>query len=101
MDDEKDYIIVEEGCHKTKENLKVVLQPPIPIRNSRARDDWNQKVLGDVCNKKVNAYMCRRHQGCAMLMICSNLSTLAFQELHCKGGEKRASLVKLKYNEMA
>ena len=91
MDDEKDHIIVEvDGC-KSKEDLEVGLRPPIPIRNRRARDeldDWNQKVLGDVCNKKVDACMRRRHQGYATLMRCSNLSTNAFQELHRKGGEK-------------
>ena len=61
MDDEKDRIIVEVGSCKSKEDLKVVPRPPIPIRNSRARDNWNRKVLRDVCNKKVDACMCHRH----------------------------------------
>ena len=88
MDDEKDRIIVEVGGHKSEEDLKVVLRPPIPIQNSRARDDWNQKVLRDVCNKKVDACMCGKHQGCVTQTRCSNLSTHTFQELHRKGGEK-------------
>ena len=88
MDDEKDLIIVEVDSRKSEEDLEVVLRLPIPIRNSRARDDWKWKVLRDVCNKKVDACMCGRHQGCATLMRCSNLSTHKFQELHCNGGEK-------------
>ena len=61
MDDKKDRIIVEVGGRKSEEDLKVVLKPPIPIWNSRARDDWNWKVLGDICNKKVDACVCRSH----------------------------------------
>ena len=101
MDDEKDRIIVEVGGCKSKEDLEVVLQPPIPIQNRRAREDWNRKVLRDINNKKVDACMCRRHIGCVTLTRCSNLSTNTFQELHRKGGEKQDSLVKLKYNGMA
>ena len=58
MDDEKDNIIVEVGGRKSEEDLEVVLQPSIPIWNSRARDDWNWKVFRDVCNKKADACMC-------------------------------------------
>ena len=61
MDDEKDRIIVEVGGCKSEEDLKVVLQLPIPIWNSKARDDLNQKVLRNDCNKKVDACMYRRH----------------------------------------
>ena len=75
MDDEKDRIIVEVGGRKSEEDLEVAFQLPILIWNSKARNDWNLKVLGDVCNKKVDASMCGRHQRCATLTRCSNLST--------------------------
>ena len=91
MDDKKDSIIVEVGGCKSEEDLEVVLRSPIPIRNSRARDDWNRKVLGDVCNKKIDASMYGRHQRCATLTRCSNLSTHILR-ITLQGG-KETSLI--------